>query len=155
MEIFHIPNLSVTIPIKFSSDESEKNCITEILQYLTTNTMVIFTDGAVQGNSSPTRSGVMIKNPGYHSLPLKLAKAITSCGTSYEGEIEAIKLGTDHAFQNIVEHIKLIYCPAHKSIKENKVADNLSKTASKKASHLPPRTEISLSKVKEMNRQVT
>ena len=43
----------------------------------------------------------MIKNPGHHSLPIKLAKAITSCGRSYEGETEANKLGTDHAFQNI------------------------------------------------------
>ena len=43
----------------------------------------------------------MIKNPGQHNSPVKLAKAITSWGSSYEGEIEAIKLGTDYAFQNI------------------------------------------------------
>ena len=54
-----------------------------------------------------------------------------------------------------MEHIKLIYCQADKGIKENKIADNLAKTASKKASHLPPRTDISLSKVKEINRQIT
>ena len=128
-----------------------------------------------------------------HNLPIKLAKAITSCGTSYEGEIEVIKLGTGYTFQNIgqvnslfiytdsqsaiktimaqcresyhnetitkirdnliqisspVELIKLIYCPAHKGIKENEIGDNLAKTASKKASHLPSRTDISLSKVK-------
>ena len=45
----------------------------------------------------------MIKNPGHHSLQIKLAKAITSCGTSYEGEIEAIKSDTDNAFENIVQ----------------------------------------------------
>ena len=45
----------------------------------------------------------MIKNPGHHSSPIKLAKAITSCGTSYEGGKESIKLGTDFAFQNIAQ----------------------------------------------------
>ena len=56
---------------------------------------------------------------------------------------------------SLVEHIKLIYCPAHKGIKENEIADNLAKTASKKAFHLPPRADISISKVKEINRQIT
>ena len=47
---------------------------------------------------------------------------------------------------SIVKYIKLIHCPAlNKGIKENGIADNLAKTASKKASHLPPRTDISLS----------
>ena len=185
MEFFYIPNLSVTIPTKFSSDKGEKNYITEIQQDFTTNTMMIFTDGSAQSNPGPTGSGVVIKNPGQHNSPVKLAKAITSWGSSYEGEIEAIKLGTDYAFQNIgqanslfvytdsqsainaimaqsresyhnetitkirdnltqisslVEHIKLIYCLAHKGIKENEI-DNLAKTASKKASHLPPRAD--------------
>ena len=195
MEFFYIPNLSVTIPTKFSSDEGEKNYITEIQQDVTTNTMMIFTEGSAQGNPGPTGSGVVIKNPGQHNSPVKLAKAITSWGSSYEGEIEAIKLGTDYAFQNIgqatslfvytdsqsaikaimaqsresyhnetitkiqdnltqisslVEHIKLIYCPAHKGIKENEIADNFTKTASKKAFHLPPRADISISKVKQI-----
>ena len=199
MEFFYIPNLSVTIPTKFSSDEREKNYITEIQQDVTTNTMMIFTDGSAQGNPFPAGSGVVIKNPGEHNSPVKLAKAITSWGSSYEGDIEAIKLGTDYAFENIgqahslfvytdsqsaikaimaqsresyhnetitkirdnltqisslVEHIKL-YCPAHKGIKKNEIADKLAKTASKKASHLPPRADISISKVKEINRQIT
>ena len=36
MKIFYIPNLSVTIPTKFSLDQSEKNYITEIQQDVTT-----------------------------------------------------------------------------------------------------------------------
>ena len=36
-----------------------------------------------------------------------------------------------------MKHIKLIYCPTHKSIKENENTDDLAKTVSKKASHLP------------------
>ena len=62
------------------------------------NTMTIFTDGSAQDNFGPTGSGLVNKNSGHHSLSIKHAKNITSCGTSYEGEIEAIKLVTDHAF---------------------------------------------------------
>ena len=117
MEIFNIPNLSVTIPTKFSSDKSEKNYIIDIQQDVATNTMMIFTDVSAQGSPGPTGSGVVITS--------------------------------------LVEHIKLIYCPAHKGIKENEIADNLAKIVSKKASHLPPRADISLSKVKEINRHMT
>ena len=54
--------------------------------------MMIFTDDSVQGNPGPTGFDLVIKNPGHHSSPIKLAKAITSCGTSHKGEIEAIRL---------------------------------------------------------------
>ena len=76
MEIFYIPNLCITIPIKFSSDEGEKNYIKEILQNVVTNTMMIFTDGSALGNPSPTGSDIVSKNPGHHSLPVKFTKAI-------------------------------------------------------------------------------
>ena len=56
---------------------------------------------------------------------------------------------------SLVEHIKLIYCPVDKSIKENEIANILAKAASKKASRLLPRTDISLSKLKKINRQIT
>ena len=46
----------------------------------------------------------------------------------------------------LVELVKLIYCLAHKVIKEIEIADNLAKKASTKASHILPRTSISLSK---------
>ena len=101
METFYISNLTVTIPTKFSSDQGEKNYITEIQQDVTTNTVMTFTDDSDQDNSSLAGSGVVIKIPGDHSSPIKHTKAITSCGTSYEGEIEAIKSGTHYVFQNI------------------------------------------------------
>ena len=66
MEIFYISHLSVTIPTKFSSDEGEKNYVTEIQQDFATNTMVIFTDSSIQGNPGPTGSGIVIRNPGHH-----------------------------------------------------------------------------------------
>ena len=54
-----------------------------------------------------------------------------------------------------MEHINLRYCPAQKGVKEKEIADNLAKPASKKASHLPPKVDISLTKVKEINRLIT
>ena len=47
MEIFYIPNLSVTIPTTFTSEEGKKNYIKEILQDVGINTMIIFTDGSL------------------------------------------------------------------------------------------------------------
>ena len=42
----------------------------------------------------------------------------------------------------IVDEIKLVYCPAHKSIRDNYTADSLTKVASKKTKHLPQSREI-------------
>ena len=80
METFYIPNLSVTLPTKFSSDKGEKNYITELQHDVPANTIMIFSDGSARGNPG---SGVVTKNPGHHSSPFKLAKTIASCGTSY------------------------------------------------------------------------
>ena len=63
---FYIPNLSVTIATKFSSDKGESNYIKEIQQGVATNTMIIFTDGSAQVNPGPTGSGIVTKNPGHH-----------------------------------------------------------------------------------------
>ena len=79
--------------------------------------MMVFTDNSVQGNPGPTGSDVMIKNPGQYSSPIKLAKAIASCGTCYECEIEATKLGTDYVFQNISQtYSLLIYTDSQSAI---------------------------------------
>ena len=51
--------------------------------------------------------------------------------------------------------MKLIYCPAHKGIMDNEFADNLAKIASKSSALLSLKTDISLSKVKEVNKQIT
>ena len=67
----------------------------------TTPWCYIFTGSLGQSKPYPTGSGVVIKNSGHHSLPITVAKTITSCGTSYECEIEFIKLGTGHDFGNI------------------------------------------------------
>ena len=52
--ISNFPNLSVTLPTKFSSDKGEKNHIKEIQQDVPTDTMMIFTESSAQGNPGPT-----------------------------------------------------------------------------------------------------
>ena len=47
-----------------------------------------------------------------------------------------------------VQNIRLLCCPAHQGIEENEPADSLSKTASKKAKHLQPNTQLSPSEIK-------
>ena len=50
--------------------------------------------------------------------------------------------------------IKLIYCPAHKGIDENKMA-NSAKVAAKETTHLPPRIDLSMSDLKNASTQMT
>ena len=63
--------------------------------------MLIFTDGSTTTNSGPTGAGRVIRKNGPASLPIKLAKAVTSSGTSYKGDFEAIKISTEFAKDNI------------------------------------------------------
>ena len=199
-ETFFIPTMTTILPNKFSSDDEIKTYIKNILDPITDDTMVIFTDGSAQGNPGPVGSGVVIKMKGVLSTPIKLAKAITSHGSCYEGEIAAIKLGTDFAINNIgsanklyiysdsqsaiksiirqdresfhdetiyqirlnlielsfrFDQIKLIYCPAHKGINENEMADSLAKVAAKKATHLQTKSDLSQSDIQSANKQVT
>ena len=39
--------------------------------------------------------------------------------------------------QAFIQSITVMYCPAHKGIRENETPDNIAETTSKKASHLP------------------
>ena len=49
----------------------------------------------------------------------------------------------------------MMYCPSHKSIYENEMAHLLADVAAKKASHLPPKIDSSMSDVKIANSQMT
>ena len=54
-----------------------------------------------------------------------------------------------------VDEIKMIYCPAHKGIYENEMAESLAKVAPKKAIHLPPKIHLTMSDLKNVNTQMT
>ena len=53
------------------------------------------------GNPGPTGSGVDIKNNDLESTEIKIAHAVTKMGISYQGELEAIRIGTTYAKKNI------------------------------------------------------
>ena len=48
------------------------------------NTMLAYTDGSALKNPGPTGAGVLIKVQGHKSIPVKLAMAISSKGTSFD-----------------------------------------------------------------------
>ena len=62
---------------------------------------MIWTDGSALGNPGPTGSGVAIKKNGPESTEIKIAHAITKMGTSYQGELQAIRIGIIYAKENI------------------------------------------------------
>ena len=63
--------------------------------------MMIFTDGSALGNPGLTGSEVVIKKNGLESTEIKIAHAVTKMGTSYPGELHAIRKGTTYARENI------------------------------------------------------
>ena len=71
--------------------------------------MLIFTHGSAINNPGPTGFGAVIRKNEPTSLPNKLVKAVTSSGTSYEGELEAIKIGTKCAKENISDGTENIH----------------------------------------------
>ena len=80
--------------------------------------MIVFTDGSVQGHHGPKGSGIVIKNPGHRSLPIKLPKNTASYSTSYKGEIEVIKLSTGYiAFKILVRLIVYLFIQTQSVIK--------------------------------------
>ena len=46
-----------------------------------------------------------------------------------------------------VQNVRLVYFPAYQGVQENELADSLAKAASKKAKHLQPDTQLSLSEI--------
>ena len=87
------PNLTAILPEPNIQNPQNKEktlkLYTESIMNLKTENaeMIIFTDGSALPNPSPVGAGVVIKNKGPKSTPVKLAKAVEQMGTSYEGEI--------------------------------------------------------------------
>ena len=75
--------------------------ISPILDSGTNKTMIVFTHGSAQSNCGATGSGVIIKKQSRNSIPIKIAKAVKCMGSSYEGELEAIKIAKEYARDNL------------------------------------------------------
>ena len=67
------------------------------------NTMLAYTDGSALKNPGSTGAGVLIKVQGHKSIPVKLAKAISSKGTSFDGELAAILMATQYALTHLTK----------------------------------------------------
>ena len=63
--------------------------------------MVISTDRSAINNPGPMAARAIIRKNGPTSLTIKLAKVVTSSGTSYGGQLEAIKISTEYTRENI------------------------------------------------------
>ena len=63
--------------------------------------MMIFTGGSALRNLGPTGSGVVIKKNGPESTEIKISHAVTKMITSYQGELQVIRIGTTYAKENI------------------------------------------------------
>ena len=61
------------------------------------NTMLAYTDGSTLKNPGSTGAGVLIRVQGHKSIPVKLAKAISLKGMSFDGELTAILMATQYA----------------------------------------------------------
>ena len=71
--------------------------------------MLIITDGSAINNPGPTGAGAVIKVNGPTSTQIKLAKAVSNYRTSYDGELEAIKISTEYIKDNITDNTKNIH----------------------------------------------
>ena len=65
--------------------------------------MLAYTDGSAPKNPGPTGVGVIIKVQGHTSIPVKLAKAISSKGTSFDSELAAILMATQYALTQLTK----------------------------------------------------
>ena len=77
--------------------ESTEEYINNLQEDTSDKSMLIFTDGFAQINPGPTGSAAVVKKQGLKSAPIKKVKAISSRDTSFEGELEAIYMGTEYA----------------------------------------------------------
>ena len=49
----------------------------------------------------------------------------------------------------------MIYCPGHKGVCENEIADSLAKTGAKKARHLSCQMTVTKEEIKKVNKKLT
>ena len=65
--------------------------------------MLAYTDGSALKNPGPTGAEILIKVQVHKSILVKLAKAISSIGTSFVGELAAILMATQYALTHLTK----------------------------------------------------
>ena len=109
LEFFSIPNMLTILPEQSlvcnvnAQNPIFKQYLDLIDKYINDNTMLAYTDGSALKNPGLTAEGVLIKVQGHKSIPIKLAKAISSKGTSFDGELAAILMATQYALTHLTK----------------------------------------------------
>ena len=108
LEIFSIPNMLTIFPEQSLANFNTQNPIFKqyldlINKYINDNTMLAYTDGSALKNPGPTGAEILIKVQVHKSIPVKLAKAISSKGTSFDGELAAILMATQYALTHLTK----------------------------------------------------
>ena len=90
--------------------------------------MLVFTDRSATTNPGLMEAGAVIRQNGPTNLLIILAKAVTSSETSYEGELEAIKISKEFANKIYRMRWKIYLCrlqisnPCHHTTKQSKLS---------------------------------
>ena len=108
LEIFSIPNMLTIFPEQSLANFNTQNPIFKqyldlINKYINDNTMLAYTDGSALKNPGPTGAEMLIKVQVHKSILVKLAKAISSKGTSFDGELAAVLMATQHALTHLTK----------------------------------------------------
>ena len=108
LEIFSIPNMLTIFPEQSLANFNTQNPIFKqyldlINKYINDNTMLAYTDGSALKNPGPTGAEILIKVQVHKSILVKLAKAISSKGTSFDGELAAILMATQYALTHLTK----------------------------------------------------
>ena len=67
------------------------------------NNVLEYTDGSALKNPGPTGAGLLIKVQGHKSIPVKIAKVISSKGASFDGELAVILMATQYALTHLTK----------------------------------------------------
>ena len=65
--------------------------------------MLAYKYGSALKNPGPTGAGVLIKVQGHKSILVKLAKAISSKGMSFDSELAAVLMATQYALTHLTK----------------------------------------------------
>ena len=74
-----------------------------INKYINDNTMLAYRVGSALKNPGSTGAGVLIKVQGHKSILGKLPMAISSKGTSFDGELATILMATQYALTHLTK----------------------------------------------------
>ncbi len=102
----HLTNVDITEQQLGSSKSRTKEqsmlarqLTTDFITALPRSTLLAFTDGSALSNPGPCGAAAIIYVHGMQELPLTYSEPVSKFSTSYHGELEAIRLAMENAYQ--------------------------------------------------------